>query len=419
MKQLLFAACVLCSAATWARLEIVSPAKGAVVDQLWPDVKAFLNLPRAERQQNSFRLSKQDKASFKAHRGAMPVVFTWKGDTNGVYSVKVARVPDGRVFASATVTGCTWEVKGRLEIARDWKWSVSDGSETVEETFRTDAQAPRIISFDGVHNARDFGGWVGLDGRRVKQGLVLRTGGLNGNAKSIYYTYEEILELFKQGKLKDAGVGKDAKHLAREYASKLGRGNGIDQNFLRLIKSAPKGPGEERMSAADKDFLQNFIGVKTDLDLRGDWETFGMLFSPLGKDVKWCHYETRVGYGGFMTPVGRACQTLNLSVFVDKNSYPIDFHCIGGTDRTGTLAYLLNGFLGVAEEDLIRDYEMSFIGSGGVDKRHYAWLTSLVERVRELPGDTIAQKINGYYLSLGFTQEQLDELRERLLEPKK
>ena len=144
-----------------------------------------------------------------------------------------------------------------------------------------------------------------------------------------------------------------------------------------------------------------------------------MLFSPLGKDVTWCHYETRVGYGGFMTPVGRACQALNLSVFVDKNSYPIDFHCIGGTDRTGTLAYLLNGFLGVAEEDLIRDYEMSFIGSGGVDKRHYAWLTSLVERVRELPGETIAQKINGYYLSLGFTQEQLDELRERLLEPKK
>ena len=101
MKQLLFAACVLCSAAAWAHLEIVSPAKGAVVDQLWPDIKAFLNLPRAARQQNSFRLSKQEKASFKAHRDAMPVVFTWKGDTNGVYSVKVARVPDGRVWMAA------------------------------------------------------------------------------------------------------------------------------------------------------------------------------------------------------------------------------------------------------------------------------------------------------------------------------
>ena len=45
---------------------------------------------------------------------------------------------------------------------------------------------------------------------------------------------------------------------------------------------------------------------------------------------------------------------------------------------TGTLAFLLNALLGVGEEDLIRDYEMSFIAAGGVDARHYAWLTGLV-----------------------------------------
>ena len=41
------------------------------------------------------------KMTTKSLRGAMPVVFTWKGDTNGVYSVKVARVPDGRVWMAA------------------------------------------------------------------------------------------------------------------------------------------------------------------------------------------------------------------------------------------------------------------------------------------------------------------------------
>ena len=40
-----------------------------------------------------------------------------------------------------------------------------------------------------------------------------------------------------------------------------------------------------------------------------------------------------------------------------KNLY---FHCRIGTDRTGTVAYVLEGLLGVPEEDRIQDYELSF-----------------------------------------------------------
>ena len=420
MKTIIpFAVILFASPALFAGIGLVSPKDGETVEQLWPDVKAFLDMPREAREQNQYKISKAEKKSFHVHTGAKPVEFQWTGDAKGVYSFKVVRVPDGKVFVETTVTGCTTQVKGRLEIARDWKWTVSDGASSASGTFKTEDRAPRIVSLEGVRNARDLGGWIGLDGRRVKQGMALRTGGLNNNAKNEYYTYEEILELFKQGKLEGAGEGKDAARLSREYAAKLGRGNGIDKNFLRLIKSAPKGPGTERLTSADRDYLLNFWKIRSDLDLRGDWETFGMLFSPLGKDVNLYHYETRSGYGGFNTPVGRATQAMNLSVFTSKTAYPIDYHCIGGTDRTGTLTYLLNGFLGVCEEDLIRDYEMSFIGGGGVDKRHYGWLMSLVKAVRELPGKTIADKVWGYYLSLGYTAEQLAELRERLLEPKK
>ena len=406
-------------ASAFAGLEIVSPKEGETVEQLWPNVKRFLDMPREQRQLNGLNLNKKSKREFKDHVGAKPVDFKWSGNENGVYEFKVSRMPDGKEFVSAVVTGCATQVKGRLEIAREWKWSVSDGKETAVGTFKTEDRAPRIVSLEGVHNSRDLGGWIGLDGRRVRQGLALRTGGLNNNAKSEYYSYEEILELHKQGKLVGAGVGRNAAHLSREYASKLGRGNGIDKNFLRLIKTPPQGPGTDRMTAADRDYLLNFWKMKSDLDLRGDWETFGMLFSPLGRDVNLFHFETRAGYGGFVTPMGRANHAMNLTVFMDAKNYPIDFHCIGGTDRTGTMAYLLNGFLGVSEEDLIRDYEMSFISGGGVDKRHYNWLMGLVNAVRELPGDSIADKIWRYYLTLGFTEEQLKDLRERLLEPAK
>ena len=38
----------------------------------------------------------------------------------------------------------------------------------------------------------------------------------------------------------------------------------------------------------------------------------------------------------------------------------IFFHCKIGTDRTGTLAYFLEGLLGVSEEDRLRDYELTY-----------------------------------------------------------
>ena len=38
----------------------------------------------------------------------------------------------------------------------------------------------------------------------------------------------------------------------------------------------------------------------------------------------------------------------------------IFFHCTIGTDRTGTIAYFLEGLLGVSEEDRLRDYELTY-----------------------------------------------------------
>ena len=42
------------------------------------------------------------------------------------------------------------------------------------------------------------------------------------------------------------------------------------------------------------------------------------------------------------------------------NGDNVFFHCTIGTDRTGTLAYFLEGLLGVSEEDRLRDYELTY-----------------------------------------------------------
>lgn len=409
----------LSSVLTLSALVLCKPAENATVSQLWPIQKEFLAMPREARATNQQAIAgnKSIKRQYRTKTAAKPVDFAWTGDANGVYTFSVRRLPDRKVFYESTITGLAAQVVGRLEVGREWEWTVESNGKKATGRFRTEDRAPRILKFDGVSNARDIGGWRGLDGRRVRQGLVFRTGGLNANAKCEYYSYEEILELFRQGKLEGAGVGKNAERLAGEYARSLGQGNGIDRNFLRLMKCGPKKAGEERLTAADRAWFLGFAGVKSDIDFREDYETFGMLQSPLGPKVRWFHYPMYHGYHGIVTPLGRATMAQAFSVLCSDKNYPVVFHCIGGTDRTGTFAYLLGALLGVDEEDLVRDYEVSFISLGGTDKRHAGWISGLVMAVRNLPGETLADKAKRYFMSLGFEEEQVDAVRERLLEP--
>ena len=50
----------------------------------------------------------------------------------------------------------------------------------------------------------------------------------------------------------------------------------------------------------------------------------------------------------------------------------IYFHCRIGTDRTGTLAYILEGLLGVSDEEKLQDYELSFFYGLVNRTRYYA-----------------------------------------------
>ena len=418
MRNALAAVIMPFAAATlMADIRITSPREGETVPQLWPEQIAFLEMSREQRKNNREKGDRTALEALKARKGrARPVEIAWTG-SDGVCQVMITRLPDGKVFHTSSTTGTSVSVSGRLEIARKWKATVSDGTSSASVTFSTEDRAPRIITLDGVGNARDLGGRIGLDGRRVKQGLVFRTGGLNRNANAVYYTYDEILKLHEEGKLATAGTWR-SRHLGREYEARLSSGKGIDKTHLRLFKHGPTAPGEERLSDADRAYLLGFLGIKSDIDFRTDWECYGMTGSPLGDDVYWYHYMWVDGYGGFITPNGRASTARALSVFINPKSYPIDFHCIGGTDRTGTFAFMLNAFLGVDEEELVRDYEMSFIGGGGVDALHYRWLEGMLKSAHELPGDTLADKFKRHFLSLGFSEEALNRLREFLLEPK-
>ena len=81
---------------------------------------------------------------------------------------------------------------------------------------------------------------------------------------------------------------------------------------------------------------------------------------------------------------------------------PVYFHCIGGADRTGTLAFLIEALVGVSESDLSKDYELtSFDGVSGHSRKRndneetnkdyiFTWLINYLQKFE---GSTINEKV--------------------------
>ena len=82
----------------------------------------------------------------------------------------------------------------------------------------------------------------------------------------------------------------------------------------------------------------------------------------------------------------------------DENNYPIDFHCVRGTDRTGALAYVIEAMCGVDELNLKRDYLFSNFANIGTPVRSVTLESSsfYVKGIEKSEGETFAEKTQNY-----------------------
>ena len=95
------------------------------------------------------------------------------------YTVLISEHND---FAEAMVFTTTdrWIEIHNLLMDTAYFWKVSDGEQESQTfTFRTEGQITRFIAVEGVSNFRDIGGYLTVDGKRVKQGLVFRSAALD------------------------------------------------------------------------------------------------------------------------------------------------------------------------------------------------------------------------------------------------
>ena len=239
-----------------------------------------------------------------------------------------------------------------------YTWSITDSDDKkVESSFAT-ASDIRLISFPfhgGPVNFRDIGGKKSIFGGRVKQNIVFR-------------------------------------------GSQLKWPSFFEEN---------------------RKFLLEKLKIKTDLDLRYDCQVVDEMalggVSLLGKAVNYIHYTVNA-YNSF-TPEQCELFRKTMQTFAVRDYYPIYLHCHGGADRTGLIAFLLNGLVGVEATELFDDYELSSLSPFPRSREleyFQRWLKGIASYSSEkLP---LHEQIEKYLLSIGVTLAEISLIRRNILE---
>ncbi|MBQ8683813.1 MAG: tyrosine-protein phosphatase [Clostridia bacterium] len=234
-------------------------------------------------------------------------------------------------------------------------WKVWGNGTTSDVYTFTTAATPRTVSIEGVTNSRDMGGWKTADGGWIKQGVLFRTALLDG--------------------ITPRGIAYCLKELQ----------------------------------------------IKTELDLRRpDEGSAGTCF--LGKTVQYINISSPhygVNDGNIFLKSNHAPLREILHIFAEEANYPILFHCAGGRDRTGTIAFLLQALCGMREEDICREYDLSFFSANGEttpSEMHNRFFLSLITGMKAYSTGTWQQNVVQYCLDIGITESELKAIRKNLIE---
>ena len=298
-----------------------------------------------------------------------------KNPCDCIPTVKVSRNED--MSDPETYSGVNSVTVKNLYANTKYYWQVEQGNEKSEVKEFTTGDYPRWIDCKPLFNVRDCGGYMTSSGQRVKQGLVYRGAEIANN------------EFSRSGERHIQTVTEESKKVFRDVMK---------------------------------------IGVEIDLRNSGENENGAYTACGFAEDGDIDYHMWGIGSYANYIKEPKNCSDI-FDTLANADEKPVYFHCYGGADRTGTIAFLLNAILGVSYTDLVIDFELtsyssiitreckrSHLREGQWD--HWPALESeLKKQTTWDANDSLKDNVERYLVQkAGVKQTTIDKIRSIMLE---
>ena len=205
----------------------------------------------------------------------------------------------------------------------------------------------KMIKRQELYNFRDLGGWTGMDGYRVKYGIIYRGSRIRGDL--------------------DEGA---------------------------------------KIITAEATYLNQTMKINAELDLRNETTETSTTTTTSAMGRRAALYKK--------VPTAQDCLgenilsgdayivAMNTIIGWLKSNKRIYMSASLGAERTGAMAFLINGLLGVDEDGLSKDYELSSFSedskAAGLEfKRNEGNFPAMVSKIKTLEGTSLQMKIFNYF----------------------
>jgi hypothetical protein len=249
--------------------------------------------------------------------------------------------------------------------------------------------AERLVRFDTCFNFRDLGGYRTADGSRVRWKTLFR-------ADTVHRLNGADLEAFQGLRLRTV-IDLRSQHELDDHGRLTAVGDTLVIHHLPMLDEVggPRRPPPEPEEVARLTAGDAYISMAD----RGQ----------------------------------RAIGTA-VTLLARSDRLPAVFHCTAGKDRTGILAAIVLGALGVGDDDIVRDYMLTAESRAARDAfleihdpDYLAFVQSLPAAIREMDAQAIPTmlgwiraehgSIAAFLLASGVEETDLAALRANLLEP--